>query len=172
MTALLIALLKKFETLRFRKMSDESLIHVDVPPINLWRVLTITLTFVGAEYLFGVASALLPESWLGGWQLVVLFGGVLLTYFVVPILVARAFVNLRYSTVAFAVLLTQIFSFLVAVVRLQPVVAEVFNESGPRPAIGVQGALCLVFEIVALVGVRVGLLRRDTDALGESIPNI
>jgi hypothetical protein len=71
-------------------------------------------------------------------------------------LMAKAFVRLRYSTVAFAVLLTQLIFLLIAVVQLRPETAYPL-QYGLRLTIGAQGVFCLFFEVVSLLGVRLGL---------------
>jgi hypothetical protein len=141
LTALATALFTKVENLQFRRMSDEESIWVEVPPISIWRVTVLTFAFVGAEYLLGVASAAIPETFLANWQFTLFaVGATPIVYFILSFVVAKAFVRLRYSTVAFAVLLTQITSVLVALVRFRPVVAYVL-QYGLGPTIGVQGGV-------------------------------
>jgi hypothetical protein len=67
-----------------------------------------------------------------------------------------ALTRLRYSTVAFAVLLTQITNVLTALVQARPEVAEAL-EYGLGLTLSAQGVMCLVFVIVALLGVRLGV---------------
>jgi hypothetical protein len=165
LTALATALFKKYETLQFRRMSDGESAWVDVPPINIWRITTIAFTFGGAEYILGVATSLLPETWISDWRIVFLnVGGTLFVYFILSFVVAKAFINLRYSTVAFAVFLTQILSILIAAVRFRSVVAYLL-QYGLGPTLGAQGALWLIFEVVALLGVRIGLPSRRAEDL-------
>lgn len=163
LTALETALLRQFETLQFRKMSEQESVWVNVPPINFSRISTIAFAFIGAQYLSGVAIALFLEPWFGDWEIIVLFiGAVLFCYFVMSLLLAKAIIRLRYSTVAFAVLITQIVSILVGVVAFRGEVTEAL-QYGLGPAMGAQGAFCLVFEVVALFGVRLGLPKQPSD---------
>ena len=163
LTGLATALLRQFETLRFRKMSENESVCVDVPRVDLSRVTTIAFAFLGAQYLFGFAIALLPETWLSEEVVVVLvIVATLLSYFIISLLVARAFVPVRYSTVAFAVLISQIASVLMGAVAFRPEILDVL-QCGLGPALGAQGALCLGFEVVALLGVRLGLPNQSAD---------
>ena len=163
LTALPTALLRQFETLRFRKMSENDSVCVDVPRVNFTRVTTITFAFMGAQYLFGVAVGLLPETWLSEEVIVVLvILATLLSYFIISLLVAKAFVPVRYSTVAFAVLISQIASVLVGAVAFRPALVAVL-QYGLGPVLGSQGAICLGFEVVALLGVRLGLPNQAAD---------
>jgi hypothetical protein len=50
LTALATGLFRKFETLRFRKISEEKSKFVEVPPVNIWRVIISAFAFIGAEY--------------------------------------------------------------------------------------------------------------------------
>src|SRR5882762_6530088 len=121
LATLLTAVLARFETLRFRKIPDDKFTWVDTPLTDIWRVIVIAFAFDGAEYLIGFVSGFVPDAWLGEWGLPVsLLGGSLVVYFVGSILMAKAFVRLRYSTVAFAVLLNLVFSVLMTVARPRP----------------------------------------------------
>ncbi len=121
LSALFTGILKKFETLRFRRISDDKSTWVDVPPINIWRVIVLTFAFFGAQYVLGFASGLIPEKWLGeDGFLLFLAGLTLFIYFFLPFLMAKSFTRLRYSTVAFAVLLNQILSILMSFALPRP----------------------------------------------------
>ncbi len=158
LTALAVGILQRFETLRYRKISAKESTWADDPPADIWRIITIIFAFVGAEYLFGFASGFLPERWFGEVGTTIMFIGIaFFVYFICSFLMAKAFVRLRYSTVAFAVLLTQLISLLMAVVQLRPETAYAL-QYGLRITIGgAQGVFCLLFEVVALLGVRLGL---------------
>ena len=157
LSALFTGILKKFETLRFRRISDDKSTWVDVPPINIWRVIVLTFAFFGAQYVLGFASGLIPEKWLGeDGFLLFLAGLTLFIYFFLPFLMAKSFTRLRYSTVAFAVLLNQILSILMSFALPRPELSYSM-QYGLGPLLGAQGVWCLVYQAVAILGVRLGL---------------
>jgi hypothetical protein len=158
LTALAVGTLQRFETLRFRKISDDKSTWVDVPPVNVWRVIVLTFAFFGAQYVFGFASGLLPEKWLDQDETMLMLVGLNITvYFFSSFLMAKAFIQLRYSTVAVAVLLTLTISILMSAVQFRPEIGKVIQVTGLGVMVGAQGVFCLIFVVVALLGVRLGL---------------
>jgi hypothetical protein len=163
LTALATALFSKFETLQFRRISDEESNWVYVPPINIWRVAMFMFAFLGANHFLALAVAFLPETWLGDTQVILFALGItLFVYFILSFVGAKAIVRLRYSTVAVAVVLTQTTSILYAFLVLRSAVVEV-TKDGMGLALGAHGVACLVFVVVALLGVRFGLPSRRAD---------
>jgi hypothetical protein len=163
LTALATAVFSKFETLQFRRISDEESKWVDLPPINIWRVAMFMFAFLGANHFFGVAVGLLPETWLGDTQIILFALGItLFVFFILSFVGAKAIVRLRYGTVAVAVVFTQTISILYAFLVFRPEVVEM-TKDGMGPALGFHGVACLVFVVVALLGVRLGLPSRRAD---------
>ena len=158
LTAIAVAIFQKFETLRFRTISDDKSTWVDVPPINVSRVIVLTFAFLGAQYVFGFASGLLPEKWLDQDETMLMLAVLnIFVYFFASFLMAKAFIQLRYTTVAVAVLLTLTISILMSAVQFRLEVGKVIQLIGLGAMVGAQGVFWLVFEVVALLGVRLGL---------------
>jgi hypothetical protein len=158
LTAIAVAIFQKFETLRFRPISDDKSTWVDVPAINVSRVIVLTFAFLGAQYVFGFASGLLPEKWLDQDETMLMLAVLnIFVYFFASFLMAKAFIQLRYTTVAVAILLTLTISILMSAVQFRLEVGKVIQLIGLGAMVGAQGVFWLVFEVVALLGVRLGL---------------
>lgn len=169
LTALATALFKKFETLQFRKMSEEESVWVEVPPINPWLVAVITFAFIGAQIVTGaIIGVLRGVFWPGSsGPLPVVVAGIssALTYFAISYIGAKALVRLRYSTVVFAVLLAQLSN---------AMVGSLFIGLSIRDLLEVTGSSWIVFDGVALLAVRLARPWRQgtRTGLGDDVPEV
>lgn len=169
LTALATAIFKQFETLRFRQISEEDRVEVQVPKLSWWRLIAFASCFMGLKVFFGMIAGVLLASTnlmpkmtgmesfvelLSDWRVLVAVIGInVIVYILGGFVIAKAFRIQTYSTLLIAAFISCVLEGLLPLIPIAiqefSLFIEVLTSGALWPA-----SFWLIFVGAALLGAK------------------